>query len=60
MDRQERKQRAKQQKRALTRRGRAQPQILGRCSRAKEETRATTKATYTHNRPSLPGQLIGT
>jgi hypothetical protein len=60
MDRRERKQRIKQQKCALTRRRRAQPQTLGRCSRGKEETRATTEATYAHNRPSLPGQLVGT
>jgi hypothetical protein len=59
-NRRERKQRAKQQKRALTRRERAQPQTLGHCSRGKEETRATTEATYAHNRPSLPGQLAGT
>jgi hypothetical protein len=60
MDQRERKQRAKQQKRALTRRERAQPQTLGRYSRGKEETRATTESTYVHNRPSLPGQLAGT
>jgi hypothetical protein len=59
MDRREKKQRAKQQKCVLTRRERTQLQTLGRCSRGKEETRATTEATYAHNRPSLPGQLAG-
>jgi hypothetical protein len=60
MDRRKRKQRVKQQKRALTRRRRAQSQTLGRCSRGKEENRATIEATYGHNHLSLPGQLAGT
>jgi hypothetical protein len=60
MDRQKRKQRVKQQKPALTRRRRIQPQTLGHCSRGKEENRATTEATYAHNRPSLLRQLAGT